>query len=199
MTTGTFDRKSLLLLAGGVTAILVLWLALPGNRQPAAGAVIAVTADSIPATEKRLERMRAIAASVPAREEMLKQALADLAAREKGVMKADTAPQAQAQLIDLVQTIAKANGIDSHGVERMDAKVVSKDYGEVSVEVAFTCGIEQLVNLLASLADQPQILSTNEIRVNGGADKNKNIEVRLGVTALVTRKLLPEKKGAAGL
>ena len=143
--------------------------------------------------------MRQLAATVPAKEEMLKQAQAELAAREKGVMRADTAPQAQAQLIDLVQTVAKANGIDSHGVERMDAKAVSKDYGEVSVEVAFTCGIEELVNLLAALADQPQILSTNEIRVNGGTDKKKNIQVRLGVTALVPRKLLPEKKGAAGV
>ena len=196
MTTGQLDRKTLLLLVGGVAAILLLRFALPGSHS---APVVAATADSIPATEKRLERLRAVALSLPAREDLLKQAETELAAREKGIMKADTAPQAQAQLIDLVQTVAKANGIDSHGVERMDAKVVNKDYGEVSVEVAFTCAIEQLVNLLASLADQPQILSTNEIRVNGGTDKNKNIQVRLTVTALVPRKLLPEKKGSAGL
>ena len=38
----------------------------------------------------------------------------------------------------------------------------------------FGCGIDQLVNFLAALADQPQILATNEIRVTGGADKKKN-------------------------
>lgn len=192
MTVGPRDQKALLLFAAGLVVILILRLVLSGSHD---AAVVGATADSIPATEKRLERMREIAATVPAKEGMLKQAQAELTSREKGVMKADTAAQAQAQLIDLVQTVARANGIDSHGVERMEAKPVTKDYGEVSVEVAFTCGIEQLVNLLAALADQPQILSTNEVRVNGGTDKKKNIQVRLGVTALVPRKLLPEKKG----
>ena len=37
----------------------------------------------------------------------------------------------------------------------------------------FTCLIEQLVNLLAALANEPEMLSTNEIQVNGGTDKNK--------------------------
>jgi hypothetical protein len=64
--------------------------------------------------------------------------------------------------------------------------------------VAFTCGIEQLVNLLAALGNQAPILATNEISVVGGTDKKKNVQVRLTVSAVVPRKLLP-KKGAAGL
>jgi len=190
------DRRALLLLGAALAVILIVRVALTGNRESGAAAG---TAESIPATEKRLERMRQIAATVPAKEELLKQAQSELAAREKGVMKADTAAQAQAQLVSLVQTVAKANGIDSQGVERMEAKPLSKDYGVVTIEVAFTCGIEQLVNLLASLADQPQILSTSEIRVNGGTDKKKNIQVRLAITGLVPRKLLPEKKGSSGV
>jgi hypothetical protein len=64
--------------------------------------------------------------------------------------------------------------------------------------VSFVCGIEQLVNLLAALANnQPQILATNEISVVGGSDKKKNIQVRLTLSALVPRKLIP-KRGAAG-
>ena len=45
--------------------------------------------------------------------------------------------------------------------------------------VRFTCLIEQLVNLLAALANEPELLSTNEIQVTGGPDKNKTIQVRL--------------------
>ena len=67
-------------------------------------------------------------------------------------------------MIELVQSVAKANGIETHGVERMTEAVVNGDYGEVGVEVAFTCGIEQLVNLLAALADQPQLVTTEEFR-----------------------------------
>ncbi len=63
--------------------------------------------------------------------------------------------------------------------------------------VTFTCGIEQLVNLLAALANQPQILATNEIQVTGGTDKKKNVQVRLSLSGVVPRKLVPEKKGVA--
>jgi len=84
-------------------------------------------------------------------------------------------------------------------MDEYHAKVLTPDYGELSVTVSFNCGIEQLVNMLAALANQPQILATNEIRVAGGNDKKKNIQVRLAVSSLVPRKLLPaEKKGIAG-
>jgi predicted RNA-binding protein YlqC (UPF0109 family) len=65
------------------------------------------------------------------------------------------------------------------------------------VEVSFTCGIEQLVNLLAALGDQPQLVATEEIRVNHGNDKKKNVQVRLMVAAPVVGKLIPKKKGLA--
>lgn len=149
---------------------------------------------AIPIAENRLAALRVRAASVPGKEERFQKAQAELATREKGILKADTRAQAQAQLIEMVQTIARANGIEARGVERMGELVVSNDYGEVNVDLAFSCGIEQLVNLLASLADQPQIMAVNSLRVTGGNDKKKSIQVRLSVGALVARKLLPEKK-----
>jgi len=54
-----------------------------------------------------------------------------------------------------------------------------------------------LVNLLTAIGNQPQILATNEIFVNGGADKQKRVGVRLSVSAAVPRTLLPAKKGAS--
>ena len=66
--------------------------------------------------------------------------------------------------------------------------------GEIGQTVAFTCGIEQLVNLLAALANEPQqILATKEISVVGGNDKKKNVQVKLTVSALVPRKLIPKR------
>jgi hypothetical protein len=46
------------------------------------------------------------------------------------------------------------------------------------------------------LGNQPQILATYDIHVSGGHDKKKGIQVRLSVSAIVERKLIP-KKGAA--
>jgi hypothetical protein len=50
------------------------------------------------------------------------------------------------------------------------------------------------VNLLAALANQPELLSTSEIQITGSADKNKVIQVRLTLSGVVSRKLNQEKK-----
>jgi len=150
--------------------------------------------EDIPTAQHRLQRLREIAATVPSREQLLKQAQAELASREKGVLVAPTEAQAQAQLLGTLNDLAKANGISTQGSEFRD-RVLTKDYGEVGVTVRFNCRIEQLVNLLAAIADQPQILATNELRLYGGADKSKVMQAMLTVTAVVPRKLLPDKKG----
>ncbi|HEY1217317.1 MAG: type II secretion system protein GspM [Bryobacteraceae bacterium] len=197
MTIGNLDRRSRAILVAGA-ALLIPAVAWRFGLFAGLDTGTAAAGEAIPVAEKRLETLRVKAASVAGKEARLKQAQAELATREKGILKADTKNQAQAQLLELVQAIAKANGIEVHGVERMGEAVISGDYGEVSVEVAFVCGIDQLVNLMAALADQPQILATNVLRVNGGNDKKKNIQVHLSVGALVARKLLPEKKGGQG-
>ncbi|MGB7761737.1 MAG: type II secretion system protein GspM [Bryobacteraceae bacterium] len=197
MTIGNLDRRSSAMLVAGAALLIpaAAWrFGLFGG--PDTGT--AAAAEAIPAAESRLESLRVRAATVTGKEARLRQAQAELASREKGILKADTKSQAQAQLLELVEAIAKANGIEVHGVEHMGEAAISGDYGEVSVDVAFVCGIDQLVNLMAALADQPQILATNELRVNGGNDKKKNIQVHLAVGALVARKLLPEKKGGPG-
>jgi hypothetical protein len=59
--------------------------------------------------------------------------------------------------------------------------------------VRFTCKIEQLVNFLASLANVPQMLSTNQIAINGTSDpKNKSIQVHLSLSGVVSKKLVPK-------
>ena len=191
MTIGTLDRRLVFLLLGSVVLILILRLGVYRDRaEPVVAAV-----DSIPVAERRLEKLRDGASTIPGKAEVLKLVRAEAEAHEKGMLKADTMAQAQAQLLSLTQAVAKANGIDTRGGEEFRNKILSDDYGEVSVAVTFTCGIEQLVNLLAALGNQPEILATNEIHVNGGNDKKKNVQVRLSVSALVSRKLLPEKKG----
>jgi Type II secretion system (T2SS), protein M subtype b len=190
LQVGTLDRRYATLLAVAV----VLFAIFKFGGSSGSGPAVVTASDSIPLSEKRLEKLRQAAATVPAEEAIVKQAQAELAARESGLLKGDTKDQAQAELVELMQSVAKANGIDVRGVERYTQAPIDSDYGEVGVEVTFTCGIEQLVNLLAALADQPQILATNAVRINGGTDKKKQIQVRLGVSGIVPRKLLPEKK-----
>jgi hypothetical protein len=194
MEVGTLDRRMLFILAGSVALFLILRFGVYGGG----GVTVAASADSIPVAEKRLARIRQLVATVPGKEGLVAHAKTEVADREQGVLKADTEAQAQAQLAELIQATAKSNGIDARGVQELGRQPISDDYGEIWTTVAFTCGIEQLVNLLAALGNQAPILATNEISVVGGTDKKKNVQVRLTVSAIVPRKLLP-KRGAAGL
>jgi Tfp pilus assembly protein PilO len=191
MTLGTLDRKSAI--TGGIGLALVLIVRF-GFMSDSSNAVVTAT-ESIPQAEKRLQHVRSIAATVPGKQEVLKLATAEMDAREKGVLKSATESQAEALLLEIVNNVAKAQGVSTRGMEEYHSKPLSGDYGEISITVSFNCDITQLVNFLAGLADQDPILATNDIRVTGTPDKKKVLNVRLSVAALVPRKLLPEKKG----
>lgn len=188
------DRRALILMGAGL-AVILIWrfVFLADSSTPSVTA-----AETIPAAEKRLEKVRQIAATVPGKEELLKQAKAELADREKGVMRAATEAQAYAQLLELIQGIARSNGIDARGMQEFRGIPLGDDYGEIWTTVSFACSIDQLVNFLASVGNQPQILATNDIHVSGGNDKKKVIQVRLSISAIVPRSLIP-KKGASSL
>jgi hypothetical protein len=190
MTVGTLDRKTVLFLVAGLAVIGVLRFGVYGDH----GAEVVAPSESIPKAEQRLQRVRQLAAMLPGKEAVLKQATAELAVREKGLITADTVAQAQTQLLTLIQRVAQANGFNAPGEESMDSKPLGRDYGQVSVNVAFACGIDQLVNFLAAIANEPQVLATNEITISGGNDKKKNLQVRLSLSGVVPKKLLPVKK-----
>lgn len=194
LEVGSINRRTLLFLAGGVALILILRFGVFGGS----GESVVAANDSIPMAEKRLARVRQLAATVPGKENLVTQVKAELNDRELGVLQADSEAQAQAQLLEMIERIAKSNGIDVRGSQGATGQAISDDYGEIGQTVAFNCGIEQLVNLLAALANEPQILATSEVSVTGGNDKKKNVTVRLTVSAIVPRKLIP-KRGAAGL
>jgi hypothetical protein len=187
---GTLDRKTAILWISCIAAILFVRYVVLADRSPG----VVAASESAPMAEKRLARLRQIAATVPGKEALMKQASGELESREKGMLKADTSAQAQAQLQDLLHKVGAANGIDIRGVEEARVKPFGNDYGEAAVTVRFSCLIEQLVNLLAALANQPELLSTSEIQITGSADKNKVIQVRLTLSGVVSRKLNQEKK-----
>lgn len=193
------DQRALKIL-GGALALAALILFWPdggssGGASDAGGGVVA--ANTTEFLEKRLERSRAVSMTVPDKQAQLRQLQADLAVREKGIIVADTAAQAQAQLFQILRRVGRSQSppIDMRANEIGQARTMGEDYGEVSVSVSFECGIEQLVNLLADLGSQPELLATSEIRIGEAKAPQKQIPVRLGVSGVVPRKLIPEKKG----
>src|SRR5258708_8007632 len=67
------------------------------------------------------------------------------------------------------------------------------------VDVRFSCGIEQLVNLLAQIGNEPELLATNQIQIIGSTAKEKVLQVRLGLSGVVRKKNAQEKKIGGGL
>ena len=195
MTTGTLDRRTLLILAAGVSLVLVLRFVVMADKRPE----VVAAADSVPLAEQRLAKLRETVATVPGKDKISKQAAAELATREKGMILADTAAQAQAQLLEIIRRTGKDEGIDVRGAEEMKVRPLADDYGEVVVAVSFTCRIDQFVNFMADLANRPELLATSDIRVAAANPKEKTVSVRLGLSGVVPRKLVPVKKGPASL
>jgi hypothetical protein len=195
MTTGTLDRRTIVVLAlGAAAAVLMLCFVVLADK-PAA---VVSASDSIPMAEKRLANLRAKVATVPGKEKVARLVSNELAAREKGMVLADTAAQAQAQLLEIVRRTGKDEGIDVRGAEEMRVRPLAADYGEVIVAVSFSCRIDQFVNFMADLANRPELVATSDIRVttaNVANLKDKSVTVRLALSGVVARKLVPEKKG----
>ena len=197
MTLQARDRRALAFLA--VSAILTLvYMYWPAG--PAAPVAAVAPADSVSFTEKRLARLRDTAASVPATEDVMKRVSAELATREKGLIVADTAAQAQAQLIQIIRRLGSAESppIEIRATELGPIRQFGDAYGEADVSVQIECRIDQLVNLLAGLASQPELVATSDLRVMSGNVKDKTVGARLTVAGIVPRKLIPEKRTNTG-
>ena len=155
--------------------------------------------DSVEHAEKTLTRLRKQAATVPGKEAVLKKVSDELAGREKGLIKGDTAAQAQAQLVQIVREVAKNQSppLEIKQVELGPPRPFGDAYGEVTLSVTIECRIDQLVNYLTYLSTQPEIIATDDIRFVGSNQKLKTNQVRLTIAGLVPRKLVPVRKGVA--
>jgi len=185
------DRRALALLAvcAIVFTAVYFW---PEESAPVVG-----PSSSVEQMEQRILRMRRMAASAPVREELLKKAQEELARREKGMIRAETPAQAQAQMLEIVRRVAKSQPetFQMRGTEFGAPRPLGDAYGEVVMTVIIESPIEQLITFLADVSNQPELLSVNEIQFSQAAGNRKLIPARLTLTAVVPRALVPQKKG----
>lgn len=199
MTLSERDKRALILLAVAFAVALVLrfWL---GRETPAP---VVATVDSVAAAERRLEQARKLAALAPVRAKQIETLEAELAQWEKGLIQAETAQQAQAQILQILRRLGNAQEpkLDVRSEEIGPVRPLGREtyYGEALVSVSFTCAIEQLVNLLADLAAQPEAVGVEQITISAANPKDKTLNVRLTVAGLIPSKLVPQKKGLGTL
>jgi hypothetical protein len=198
MTVQQRDKRALVVLGAVLALALIYWLA---SSSSASSAKVVAPVESIDHVEKGLANLRVRAAALPVKEGLLKHANAELAEREKGLISGDTADQAQAQLLQVLRRVAKAQAppLEIRQVELGQPRSYGDAYGQVTVSVTIDCRIEELVNLLATLSAQPETIATDEIRFGMAHPKQKTMPVRLTVSGIVAGRLAPRKKGSPQL
>jgi Tfp pilus assembly protein PilO len=191
------EKKALMALGVmiGVSAVVLAYEFWPSSSTET---VAAVSDQSIPLMEQRLGRVRETAATVPAKQDVLKKVTADLESREKGLIRAETPQQAQAQVITILRQLGAAETppIEIRATELGAISEFGDNYGAVNVSIQVECRIEQLLNFMAALAARPELIATRDLRVVSGDPKQKTLNVRITVAGIVPKNLAPQKKGA---
>ena len=177
-----------------LSAVFYFWPS--GTAAPA----VVSSPDSVSNAEKRLTRLRDLAALVPQKEAVFKNVSAELTKREGGLIQADTGQQARAHLLEILRRLCGAESIEVRSTELGGIAPFGDAYGTVSAAVQVECRIEQLINLLAAIAGQPELITTTDLRITApNESKEKLIGARIVVSGVIPRKLVPDKKGSGGL
>jgi len=187
------EKKAVIALGAtlALTAVVLAYEFWPAGT----AAVADAPPQSVAQMEQRLARVREIAATVPGKQEILKKVAGDLATRESGLIRAETAPQAQAQVVTILRGLAASESLELRNYELGPIAPFGDDYGAVNVSIQVECRIEQLLNFLAALAARPELIATRDLRVVAADPKQKTLNVRITVAGIVPRSLTP-KKGA---
>lgn len=188
------DRRALILLS--VFAVIALAIRFwPEDN----GAAVVSATQSVPQAEKRLLRIRQMAAAVPGREEALKKLADELTAREKLVLQAETPARAQEQVLQVVRRVARLQQppLEFRSTELGQPRPFGEHYAEISLTLSADCGIEQIVNFLSDLSNQPEYVATRDITLGAVTSKQKLVPARITVYALVPQNLVAAKKGGA--
>ncbi len=187
------NKRALIILAAALAVGFVYWLVTRDSKPKR----VEDAESSVALAEKRLQRLRAIAASLPSREKNWKLVSDDLAKREKVFVPGADKELAQEKLLEIVGKLAHAQvpPIEVRGQELGQARR-NGDYGEVLVTLSLACRIEQLVNFLADLPAQPEAIASEDLRVSSTNAETKVMSVRVTIAGLVPAKLVPVKKEA---
>ena len=192
-------REKRLVLALVPTLLLTLWaLFWPEGGAAPVGANLDVP-KAIDAAKKRIDDARAIQAALPKQMDAKKALDAQLSALDKRLIGGETVAQAQAQLLQLCRKLARQQGAALElRASDIGPTQMAGDYAEISLNVAFDCQVEGLLNLLADFSAQPELLAWKDVRIASTDNKNKRMSVTMNLYSVIPRKLLPKPAGGAG-
>ncbi|MBI1354892.1 MAG: hypothetical protein GC160_11140 [Acidobacteria bacterium] len=183
------DKRALTILGGALALFALLQLDV---FTPGAGSGVTAGAGEIDALEQRLAVAQLEAKQRPLREAELAAALRELESWESRLLSSADASLAQAEMRSLVGDLLTAEGVAMESSRFGTVSLEEKDYAQVPLVVDFTCGVEQLVNLLAAVANAPQLLTTRDLRVRPGNAEVKSLKVQMTVAGYLPAERTPD-------
>lgn len=184
------DRRALLIL--GVAVALFLLLQMDFLAPAPSGGGASPSGDEVAALEQQLRLTRERARLKPLHEVELGAARDRLEGLETRLLESEDAALAQAEMRSLVGDLLGAEGVDLTASRFGTVELEQNLYARVPVTVEFTCGSEQLVNLLAAIADAELLLTTREIVIRPGRPEVKSLRVRLTVAGYLPLERTPQ-------
>jgi hypothetical protein len=183
------DRRLIPLLALGLVALIAaqFW------PQQDVVAPVQDTTRELDVARKQLDRYRAVASTLANRSQDKKKADTLLATAEKRLIQAETTAQAQAQLLQIFRRVVRAQGYALEFRNNDIGRVRPQgEYTAILVNLSFECQIETLVNLLADLSAQPELLSWDDLHLTASDPRQKKISVGITLLGFGPKKLLPK-------
>jgi len=188
------DRRALLYLGVALGLFLLLQLDFGLPEGPAAGS------GSVEAAEQQYLLARTRARQGPLVDAEFGAVSQTQAQMEQGLLQAETAALAQAEMREVVGNLLSAEQINMQSSQFGAVKLEGDVFTQVPLVVSFRCGIEKFVNLLSAIANAPRTLSTRQIRITPEQNETKTVQVQLTVSGYLPVSRTPElvKRPPAG-
>ena len=142
--------------------------------------------------EQRLQLAQVQARQRPLTEAELSAAERRLERLEGRLLESEDSALAQAEMRSVVGDLLNAEGIPLGASRFGTVRLEQERYAQVPLVVEFTCGVEQMVNLMASTANATRLLTTREIRVQPEQSEVKSIRVRMTVVGYLPADRTPD-------
>jgi len=183
------DRRALTLLGVAVGLFLVLQLDIfapsSASGSPASDA-------ALDALEQRLQLAQVQARQRPLIEAELSAAQRRLEKVEGRLLESADPALAQAEMRSFIGQLLEAEGIPLRVSRFATVKLEQDRYAQVPLVVEFTCGIEQMVNFMAAIANSSRLLATRNIRIRPDKPEVKSIAVTMTVAGYLPMDRAPE-------
>jgi len=183
------DKRALRWLGGALVLFLIFQL---DFFSPSAPGAVASPSDSVARLEQDLKIAQLRARRKPISDAELAAAQRLLEVREQRLLTSADPALAQAEMQQIMGEMLVAEGIVMKGSRFVTAALEGEDYARIGVSVNFSCGIEQLVNLMASIANAERLLTPRDVRVRPDNKEIKSVRVELTVAGYLPLDRAPE-------